>query len=262
MEIGMNRQTIGKYQRLETKLKREYPRSFEDAEELSASITDPNIADPKEIWAQMWGKPLFANTRVELGQKNRSQLQPYAKDLDAWGDPKGAIRFKRIGKGYATESFSEVTRLAREIRSKTGIAMHRLFAIQVAARALYRRAETSKTPYADLIDLPLRERVSSLKKEMEFGWGHITILHFLTDLGLACKPDRHLVRTVRYLQGLPEDNGQGAVTLEEAISANTFAAELIKELDGTVTPKRLRFFDKILMEISRQRLIPSASAHN
>jgi hypothetical protein len=90
---------------------------------------------------------------------------------------------------------------------------------------------------------------------MGAAWGHITVLHFLTDLGLACKPDLHLVRTVRHLElegGLRPDKNP---SLRESIQINRAVRSLVEEVDGSFSPARLRYTDKMLMEISKRRLI-------
>lgn len=86
--------------------------------------------------------------------------------------------------------------------------------------------------------------------ELGAGWGHITVLHFLTDLGLACKPDLHLVRTVRHL-GMSLDLRNAKVpNLTDSIIINTRVRELLRLIDGEVRPARLRYLDKVLMDIS------------
>ena len=42
-----------------------------------------------------------------------------------------------------------------------------------------------------------REVYAMLKQELGSGWGHVTVLHLMTDLGIAVKPDLHLVRATR-----------------------------------------------------------------
>jgi len=81
------------------------------------------------------------------------------------------------------------------------------------------------------------------------------VLHFLTDLGLACKPDVHLVRTVRHLAPelrLKEDK---IPNLIESILINRWVRSLVEAAYGSFTPARLRYVDKILMEISRRKII-------
>jgi hypothetical protein len=141
------------------------------------------------------------------------------------------------------------------VRQKTGIAMHRPFAIQGAAGALRTRATEITPPYADLVNAGPNVMVPTVQREMGPGWGHITVLHFLTDLGLACKPDLHLVRTVRHL-GLSLDlKDQKVPTLADAITINRRVRLLVETLYGSVSPARLRYIDKTLMDISMLGLI-------
>lgn len=252
----MSRDTIKQFQALEQRLAENFPEALREAKALSENIADPRTANADEAWARSWNKPLYAHTRVAIGA---SMVQKIAPFMDGawrhWGNGNATVCFKKEGKGVTSEAFRAVTPQAREIRLKTGIPLHRLFAIQGAAEALRNRAGRSKTPYADLIDLDLNETVQTVQGEMKTGWGPITVLHFLTDLGLACKPDLHLVRTVRHL-GLSLGLRDRLVpSLSETITINRWVRSLVEELDGSFSPPRLRYTDKVMMEISKQGLI-------
>lgn len=152
------------------------------------------------IWEYAWNKPLYANTKVEIGKSWVEKLKPHMRGAwHHWGGEGDSVCITKVGKGIRTEAFKAVSPLAQQIRDETGIAMYRLFAIQGAAEALRARAARSRTPYADLVNVDPGVMVPAVQREMGPGWGLITALHFLTDLGLACKPDLNLVRTVRHL---------------------------------------------------------------
>lgn len=260
----MEKSVVVRYRELQRKLGEKCPDALEEAEKLSLRIADPSTADAGEIWRCLYGIPLYANMQVEAAREKKKLLVPYMGDVKEWGEEAGAIRFSKVGNGYSPESYKALTAKAKEIRKKTNIAMHRLFAIQGGAEAICKRARASKAPFADMGHLiPLNDvtfeqlvyQVTKLKKELGFGWGTTTTLHFLTDLGSACKPDIHLFRTVQYLQEVPDSKRKKTPTGLEPFRVVMYVLELIKALDGSVARKRLRFMDNVLMEISRQKII-------
>jgi hypothetical protein len=110
-------------------------------------------------------------------------------------------------------------------------------------------AANSNAPYADLGNKDPAELVSTVQREMGPGWGHTTVLHFLTDLGLACKPDLHLVRTVRHLGMSPDLTDREVPSLSDATMINRRVRSLVEKLYGSFNPARLRYVDKTLMNI-------------
>jgi len=112
------------------------------------------------------------------------------------------------------------------------------------------RAEQSATPFADLTFKDLPSILGLLKEKFGFGWGFTTILHFLTDLGLACKTDIHLVRTVSALGIWAGEKDQ--LNIREAIEVNQIVNTLAQKIYRDVTPPRFRELDKNLMDISRR----------
>jgi len=256
-EAILDKEVVDRFRKLENELAKKSPNSMIEAEDLARRITDPQTAHADEIWRRTWTKPLYANTRVSIGTKWVQQLEPYMKgSWRHWGMDNKTVLIKKTGKGIARSSF-ELNEAAADIQRITRIAVHRLYAIQGAARALRARAAENETPYADLIDVDYGEMVPAIQQEMGTGWGNITVLHFLTDLGLACKPDRHLARTVQHLWPSLNLGEREVPSLSEAIQINQRVRWLVEELDGSFSPARLRYIDKILMEISKQGLIPN-----
>jgi hypothetical protein len=252
----MDQSVVERFRVLEQKLAKQYPQAVKEAEALGAGITDPRTANADVIWEHTWHKPLYANTKVAIGDNMIRKLMPYARNAwHDWGAERGSFCITKVGTGIRTDAFKAITPLAQQIRSDTGIAMYRLFAIQGAAGALRLRAARSGTPYSDLVNVDPGVMVPAVQREMGPGWGPITVLHFLTDLGLACKPDLNLVRTVRHL-GLARDLKERKVPdLADSIEINRQVHSLAENLDGSFNPSRLRYVDKILMEISRYGLI-------
>ena len=206
---------------------------------------------------------------------------------DAWGilgKDSSVFRIEKVGNGIARKSFRLEGALAEKIGEHTNprIALHRLYYIQQAARVLRHRGRRSDYPFADLIDgaeEKIEETVSKLMGEFEAGWGHVTVLHALTDMGLAVKPDIHLVRTMRHLgfcSTVPVDRQptkrqacrivvdvgrlQRELESEKSLGADWWGEPYGKDDENQSSAmarrQRLRWLDKILMEISRCKLLP------
>lgn len=236
---------------------------FEKKPELNAEIAtligevkDPLSNDADDIWPTLWTKPLFANTRVQTANQwidRLEKLNSMPKSWFIWGQSKQSFLIERTGKGISRSSFQIHGLLAEKTAEKSKIALHRLFAIQGGAMALRSRNEAREFPFSDLANDSLDNNIRKLKNEFGFGWGHVTILHFLTDLGLAVKPDLHLVNTLIAL-GYSGRNDK-VPNVKEALKMNAFVRDLLVEDEFQFTPAGLRKMDKILMEISRQGLL-------
>lgn len=249
-----------RFKALEAKLAALYPDAILEAEKLAAQVVDPLVANADAVWQRVWDKPLFANTKVAIGVASAAKLDPYMRGAwRTWGLQGGEFMIEKIGKGSSMESFRLAGPLAVEVRQNTGIALHRLYAIQGAASAMRARATKNAVPYADLVQAEIGGSVRAVQAEMGPGWGHITVLHFLTDLGVACKPDLHLVRAVRHL-GMSLDLRSGQVpNFADAVTINQRVRTLAEAVYGSVEPVKLRYLDKILMELSRLQVINMAS---
>jgi hypothetical protein len=252
-----------RFKALEAKLAALYPNAIIEAEALAAQVVDPSVADADAVWQRVWDKPLFANTKVAIGVASVAKLKPYmAGAWRTWGAQGSDFVVEKIGKGTSVRSFRLVGPLAVEVRQTTSIALHRLYAIQGAAAAMRARAATNTTPYGELVQAEVGKSVRAVQSEMGPGWGHITVLHFFTDLGVACKPDLHLVRAVRHL-GMSLDLRNGQVpNFADAVTINHRVRALADAVYGSVEPMRLRYLDKILMELSRLRVINMASEYD
>ena len=241
-----------RFKALEAKLVALYPNAIREAEALAAQVVDPSVADADAVWQRVWDKPLFANTKVAIGVAATAKLKPYMQGAwRTWGVQSGEFVIEKVGKGTSVESFRLVGELAVEIRQNTGIALHRLYAIQGAAAAMRARAATKTAPYGDLVQAEIGGSVRAVQAEMGPGWGHITVLHFLTDLGVACKPDLHLVRAVRHLGMSIDLRNDQVPRFADAVTINQRVRALANAVYGAVEPMRLRYLDKVLMELSR-----------
>lgn len=235
-----------------------------EADQLRDTVLDPHTADIESCWEVMWSKPLYANTYVHIGERKRAAIAPQMSG--SWrfiGDDDERFLISHIGGRNATENFSIQGVLANAMHATHKIAAHRLFAIQGAASFLRTLAAQAgeQAPFAFFADERLSKLVPDLRHQLGRGWGPISVLHMLTDLGLAVKPDLHLVRTVRRL-GLLTGLGEVKVPNEEtAVRINEAVAKLAFEYGGSSSrAANLRYMDKLLMEVSRQGLLDESKA--
>ena len=246
---------VDKFVQYRQQLYSEFPHTEIDAVELGKNIVDANVASAEQIWDVLWPKPLYANAKSDSADKKvdalRDSLQGAWKSMAIEGGP---FEIDRPGRGFAKKSFDIIGPSAQQIVREFRIAPHRLCAISGAAKNLSTRAEKSDTPFADLISSDLPVLLPVLKENFGFGWGPATILHFLTDLGLACKPDRQLVRTIKAL-GIWEKTRE-QVNFREAIKVNQIVHVLAEEIYEEVTPEKFRVLDKNLMDISKYLFKP------
>jgi hypothetical protein len=242
---------------LETRLRQEAPEQIAAAEALSENVVDPATSNADQCWDVIWNKPLYANTRVAIGDRKVKALVSSMRG--AWrtiGQPGGDYEVTKIGRGMGAAEFSIRGDRAREIRDRHRVACHRMLAIQGGAVALRRRAMADgHAPYADIAGLSVRDAIMTIRTEMGPYWGPVSVLHFLTDLGLACKPDRHLVRTMSALGMAVDGHWNGVPSLGQSVAINEGVRRLAHELYGTAGAKPIRYLDKVLMEISRQGIL-------
>ena len=240
---------------LERSLLERYPAEIKAARDLAKQVVDPTVSDTDAVWSVLWNKPLFANARVSVAKGWCDKLKPHmAAAWRQWGSRPDYFQITKIGKGVRRLSF-EISGEAAEEIDATGIALHRLYAIQGAAKATHKRNHRSDIPYRELADIAIDDAVHFLRQEFGTGWGQITVLHFLTDLGLAVKPDLHLVRTMRALLRSELSIQNRVPSFHEAIEVNIAVKGLMKDLGRPRTSANIRYMDKILMEISRQGVI-------
>ncbi|MET1755535.1 hypothetical protein ABVV53_08690 [Novosphingobium sp. RD2P27] len=259
------------FRRIELRMQAECPDMVRDAEELAADIGKPERDGPSEVWRHMWNKPLFANTMVQIGLNWVAQLTPFVEgDLwRQWGDPTRPY-LTLNGPANRNDSFAYTDYAPPQLR-ELPITKKRLFAVQGAAQALARWSAQSAAPLIRFVPLDRHDLVPTMMHELGRGWGHITTMHFLTDVGLSVKPDRWLVRTMVWANlggnDLTDilDTNRAVPSLPQAIAIDLAVKKLVIEVDGVLTPRRLRYFDKILMEASRQGIVehprPESGSH-
>lgn len=220
----------------------------EDIERTVAGIVAPTSSEPESFWRIMWDKPIYANNRIGTANRKIDLLADIMPGQ--WrtiGDPASDYVVTRVGKGSGATSFEVSGMLAQDLRTRVKIAPHRLFAIQSAASVLRGRVANRRNGlFGDLEDMSLEKMIFQLRSDgLQAFWGPITTLHFLTDMGLACKPDLHLVNSVHRLGGPAQP---GVVPSErETFTINEFVHGLTEKAYGSVNPALLRRVDLLLL---------------
>lgn len=249
---------LKKFLKLHDELRDKVPDSVECARKLAEFVGDPKAEDPEEIWRVLWDKPLYANVSVNVADDWKAQIGPWMEGAWLqWGGDTDEFRIRRNRLGKKYECFEVVGRKAREIiKRHESFPLVRLYAIQGAAAVMlsYRRL------FANLPEFPLVPEISIRELEDQLGWrwGHTTVMHALTDVGLSVKPDRQLARTVKALNLVPGVPKGVAPTRTEAVKINHGVSDLldgIRSAGRTDIPDGPRYIDKVLMEISSNKLL-------
>ena len=248
---------INEYKNLESKLKSNLPSEIDAAEELADNVINPSNTPIEYVWRSIWEKPLYANTRVATADKWIAKLEKYmANSLNTWGHEEGLL-IKKIGKTRKNIDFSIEGKLKSKILD-LNIAYSRLYSIQCAAISL--REMMNNNPYPLSFIMDKNYSFKKIMKQMSFGygWGSITKLHALTDLGYSVKPDLHLCRTIHHLGMCPEiSKGVEVPSLEQSIIINLACMELLSVLQKRFPGEgyRLRSLDYILMRVSMREFL-------
>ena len=231
---------------------------IKEAECLAKETVCPKTAGAKEIWKILWDKPLFTNVSAEVGEHWRDQIACRMSGAwREWGADIDEFRIRRKSPGMNNECFEVLGDKALEFVEPLGdFPRVRLYAIQGAAAVM----RSCRRPFAHLPNFPLVSEITVRELEADLGWrwGHTTVMHVLTDVGLSVKPDRQLARTVKALDlvpGVPKDD---APTRAEAVEINRGVFGLldaIRSARRTDIPDSPRYLDKVLMEISRKELL-------
>lgn len=145
-----------------------------EAERLRDNVIDPDTADANVCWGVIWNKPLYANMYVSTAERHEAAIS---------GDMQGAWQY--LGKeskkfeivhqslGKAEKNYVIKGTLAKKLRENPKIAVHRLFAIQGAAKGLREIVKEAgkKHPFKGLAKQPLTELIPYLKSNLVKGGG-------------------------------------------------------------------------------------------
>jgi len=254
------REAAEQFSELKQELYAKHPEAQHEATALSNSIVDPAKADAETVWSVLWPKPLYSGKQVEVSESWYEQLKPNMAGV--WRQmhyDHGPYEIRkstapcRTGKRNAP-SFVPVGPEITALKLRVTAPPQSYYAMVGAAMALNVVAKTSNRPFAHLPTEITVDTIKSLQAEFGYGWGHITVMHFLTDMGVCCKPDRHLLNTMKAL-GLYSKDPQKTPTLLQALEVYRLVKEILIQIEGSITPRGLRELDKNLMDISVYELI-------
>ena len=257
----MNGITPEQYQEAATtfrRLREQLPQeSREDIVDILTDVPiDPSTATVEQAWRVVWDKPLFTNSEVCVATRRVLRLAPHMPNAwEYWGQDRARFLITHQGGRDANENFSVAGTEALTVRESANVPVPRLFRIQNAAKAMRSRVERhGKHPVQDFAGTPIEQLVPALVAEFGRGWGPATVLHMLTDFGVAVKPDLHLTRTMRHLGLWHGDNDAPNVT--EAIEIANRVRKLAEVLgDADASPHAFRRLDLELMHVSLYGLL-------
>lgn len=257
------------FRRLRDELFRKHPEAEHEAGGLAESVLDATSASADEVWRIVWQRPIYAGRHVKAANNWIARLE---NELDgAWRQiastpdafridyiaPTGTERVVGKGVALADSSFdlvgtTVVAWKASKLPSKV------INAMVEGGRSVARRAALNSAPFADLAGMDVGDSVDMVMSEFGRGWGHISALHFLTEFGLACKPDIHLVRASKAL-GL-FDAKRDQVSRKDALAIVEQVKALTLSVYGRADGGCLRLVDKVLMDVSKYGIVENPFA--
>ncbi len=259
----VSKASLRRYQILFKRLRARSPQKIAEALALSRKIIKPSLIRDAQLWRIMWDKPVYSGWRVAVAARCVTRLEVILRDqpinLAIWSN-QFRVRFVRIARaGNNPRNYIINGQNALRAHQVAGAPLHRLFAIQGAAQCF--STWQGQLP-RDFLSWDIRKKITDIIERCGRGWAPITAAHLLTDLGLAIKPDIHVTATVRYLGLLtasfstikrPRNLNEVCEVIEAVERLNR---SINPNLRGTALAKARRQLDKILMEISREELLP------
>ncbi|TAW11119.1 hypothetical protein [Rhizobium ruizarguesonis] len=243
-----------KFNALIDKIEAHHPDIVKDATELARIVPDAQTATADKCWEFLWDKPLYRWVLTDNAAGWRKRLESVLSEPSIWSKIHASNDFEISKNGNCFKALGKTAIAITELN----VPIKRLYSIVTAASELHRRAKASKFPFGNLtVDV---ETVKKLAQSLGYGWGHVSVLHFLTDIGLACKPDQHLNASCAYL-GFPIVKID-APTVVEAVSIVNFVRELTSSRWGNANGYNLRYADKCLMEASKRNLLPASAGRD
>lgn len=259
------KEAADKFRRLARKIP---AKSQEEIEHLlNGTPVDPRSADADSAWQVIWNKPLF-NSGLKAVQAARwtKELEPFM--AGAWkflGADSRKFCAQEVIYYYGTndckQSYSVKGRVAEDIQRESKVPPKCLFYMQNAAAALRQRAEKSSHPMRDVCETRLMDIVPQLEKEFGKGWGKMSVLHTLTDFGVAITPSPEVVKAINHLELWPSDKltNAGRDAVRFVLSVLKFAKNYL----GIDSPEKLRRFDLELKHLfdAESHIKPHSPTH-
>jgi len=241
---------------LEKKLKGHNIQSIKQAEyqsKLAESFGDIETADIDHVWSKLWDKPLYAGMRETTAIKWKKQLENL-----------------KIHEGKTRIEISSDPNIILDFKKKSDVKVtvpdNRLLSIHLAAKYLSDLKEKEKRGSIIFPNLKkscnkkllMTSTVEKLKNSLGRGWGHTTVFHFFTDIGISIKPDLHVARTLNYIgisEFIAEIKDSYRPNQDECIDIHFAILQMNKILIEKSPRYTLRYIDKILMNFSRDGLL-------
>lgn len=266
--LELDVQASARFAVLQERLADRPDKPMEEVWKLTHGVVDARTAAPDDAWEMIWPKPLFANRRISVGETWTEAV--HAATWANWrccGLDGRSARFtpdvtppRRANDAWSVHDDPECQVV------NLGPPLHRLWQIQNAAAAFRAWCDASpETPVAFFAEQSLATLVVALKTAFGPFWGHTTVLHVLTDFGLAVKPDVHVVRSARHIGAafLPAKKNHvdslTAVALTEVLKAAVGpCGALAPHLPAALTTPaaRMRYVDGVLLHADRAGLVP------
>jgi|TARA_B100001964_G_scaffold206514_1_gene237655 hypothetical protein len=252
------------FKSLEKKLMSTNIEMINEAWNLSNETLQLSKSNPKDCWMKLWDKPLYQGVKVAYANKWKKELV----DIGMNNIFSNFVDINQFSVDYSDDKFVLKGDLGKLINNEVKAPKRKIYAIYTGAHMLNKRMKiNTKFPFYDIpedhqkLEFIITQMLEELKKinNAPSWWGAITICHFLTDFGLAIKPDFHVCKTLKHFSlNVDEDlvidsfiRGKTNLNLKEIILINQTVFKL-KNLLGQEYP--LRYVDKVLMEFSRQKL--------
>lgn len=244
------------------------PKMLDDAINLAARQVDVHTVAPNLLWRLIWDKPLYANSSVTAADNRVRNIEFLFAELPStrnnWiNDFRVEFNLVEIGQKRAHwadhRNYKYPGKRSKQLSTEFNIPGRRLRAIYGAGKAF---AQWHGRFPNRFFKLSRQKQIFAIRRSFGAGWGTISAAHLLTDLGLAVKPDIHLVATAQAIGLIEIKNYQFGMPLSDSRLTETI--DRVVELNEALNPnstsmtlvKSLRRLDKVLMEISRQKLLP------
>jgi len=267
-----------KYEFIRAELVSHNPNFNQEIENLRNIL--PNNITKESIWSSGRDKPCFSNIKLKSGEAMALKLRECNsfRNYNDIATDDWEIKRKKNGKKKKDDYELVGKQVIKFCQSEGGFNSYRwkLFCIREFAKLLNQdnclinqliEKGSNALSQNKLLDIDfIKKWVKNFnsQKSRPYGWGPVTSYHMLTDLGLAVKPDIHLVRSIcrlGLLEGsasdLPSEDLKLTKNAEEkavevAIKLTIFIA---KSKNNNVQMRPLlREVDKVLMEWSRYGL--------
>jgi hypothetical protein len=239
---------------------------IEEAQRLAKDTVDLTKADTRTIWRKLYDKPLYANNNKCVVRRKLERCETLFIDNH---DNIGSADYYLIADIYqgmqerphpsSNCRFTISGSLAKRLNEEFRFPAFRLHRIQGAATALKGMRKCGDSPLAwvgngKMSEQQLSKTVATLRGAFGMGWGTVTVLHFLTDAGVAIKPDIQLIRAAAEIGAI--DPGLALRTRwtdKQLINISFAVIQLSEKICGEFSRSHLRYIDKVLTDYGTLR---------